>query len=226
MQNEMVKNAYSLLKAAAANWGIELTAVQVEQIDRFLHEILTANQKVNLTADTDPQVILLRHIADGLAAAGVLIKEANLPNPRILDLGSGGGYIGMAVKIAWPQARVTLMESLQRKYRFLNAMAVRSGLPGLSVCLSRAGEGRLPAAQTDFDAVLARALAPLPEALGLAIPLAAAEGSVLIFQSQAPDPEEPLLKSALARHGARLVKSIPYRLPQETHDRYLALFRR
>jgi len=141
-------------------------------------------------------------------------------------LGAGGGYIGMAVKIAWPQARVTLMDSAQRKYRFLNAMAVRSGLPGLTVALRRAGKGESPGLEKDFDAVVARALAPLAQALDLALPLTARSGLFLSFQSAPPHPEEPRLARVLARHAARLVKSIPYRLPREERERYLALFRR
>jgi 16S rRNA (guanine527-N7)-methyltransferase len=221
-----LEQVYSLLKEAAAGWGLTLAQEQLAQIDRYVQELLAANQKTNLTADTDPEVLILRHMADGLASAGVLIKEVKAPSPRILDLGAGGGYIGMAVKIAWPQAKVTLMESLERKFRFLNAMAVRSGLPGLSVALKRAEKGGAQGPDQGFDAVVARALAPLPQAVDLALPLAAPEGLVLIFQSAAPDPEEPSLRHVLARHAARLVKSIPYRLPREDRDRHLALFRR
>ena len=214
------------LQEAAAGWGLTLSPEQLAQIDHYLKELLAANQKTNLTSDTDPEVVLLRHVADGLAAAGILIKEVPKASPRILDLGSGGGYIGMAIKIAWPQAKVTLMESLERKFRFLNAMAVRSGLPGLTVALRRADKGAPRGPEKDFDVVVARALAPLPEALDLALPLAEPKGLVLIFQSAAPDLEEPGLQHVLARHAARLVKSIPYRLPREDRDRHLALFGR
>ena len=216
--------ASTALQEAAAGWGLTLSLEQLAQIDHYVKELLAANQKTNLTSDTDPEVVLLRHVADGLAAAGILIKEVPKASPRILDLGSGGGYIGMAIKIAWPQAKVTLMESLERKFRFLNAMAVRSGLPGLTVALRRADKGAPRGPEKDFDVVVARALAPLPEALDLALPLAEPNGLVLIFQSAAPDPEEPGLQRVLARHAARLVKSIPYRLPREDRDRHLALF--
>jgi len=220
-----IEQAYAELKTAARGWGLDLSPEQTARIDRFLNDLLSANAKVNLSADQSPQTVLLRHIADGLAAAAALRREMALVRPRILDLGSGGGYIGMAVKIAWPEAHMTLMESVQRKYRFLNAMAVRSGLAGLTVSSRRAGEGS-KAPETNFDAVLARALAPLPEAAALALPLCGTQGLCLIFQSQAPDANEPRLARVLARHGARLVKSIQYRLPREERDRHLALFRK
>lgn len=220
------KSASTLLAEAAAGWGLALSPEQLAQIDRYAEELLAANRKTNLTADCGPETVLLRHVCDGLAAAGVLIKEVAAPAPRILDLGSGGGCIGMAIKIAWPQAQVTLMESLERKFRFLNAMAVRSGLPGLSVALRRAGKSEPPQRERGFAAVAARALAPLPEAVDLALPLTAPDGLALIFQSEPPDPAEPALARVLARRAARLVKSIPYRLPRESRDRHLALFGR
>jgi 16S rRNA (guanine527-N7)-methyltransferase len=220
------KSASSALEEAAAGWGLFLGQEQFEQIDRYVNELLAANRKTNLTADADPAVVLLRHVADGLAAVGVLIKEVPKPSPRILDLGSGGGCIGMAIKIAWPQAKVTLMESQERKFRFLNAMAVRSGLPGLTVALRRAGKTDPRGPEQGFDAVVARALAPLPKAVDLALSLIDPQGLVLIFQNAAPDPEEQDLRRALARHAARLVKSIPYRLPREGRQRHLALFGR
>jgi 16S rRNA G527 N7-methylase RsmG len=73
---------------------------------------------------------------------------------------------------------------------------------------------------------VARALAPLPQAAELALPLTAANGWFLVFQSQAADDAQPELARVLARHGARLVKSIPYRLPREDRERYLSLFRK
>jgi 16S rRNA (guanine527-N7)-methyltransferase len=219
-----LERVYSLLKEAAAGWDLPLNDEQLAQIDRYVKELLAANQTTNLTSDSDPEVVILRHVADGLAAAAVLIKEIKTASPRILDLGSGGGYIGMAIKIAWPQAQVTLMESLERKFRFLNSMAARCGLPGLTVALKRAEKGGAHEQERGFDAVAARALAPLPQALDLALPLIAPQGLALIFQSADPDPEEQDLRRVLARHAARLVKSIPYRLPRETGQRHLALF--
>lgn len=220
-ENSPLQPAYLALKEAASLWGLSLDPEQLVQIERYEQELLAANMRLNLVADADPETVLLRHIADGLAAAGVLIKEATIPAPRILDLGAGSGCIGMALKIAWPQSRVTLMESSQRKYRFLNAMAARSGIGGLTVSLGRAGQG--PGA-SGFDIVVARALAPLPQAAQLALPMTKIGGIFLAYQSAPPNPEDPRLQRVLARHAARLVKSIPYRLPREDRDRCLALF--
>ncbi len=212
--------AQDLLAAACSGWGVELTPERRALIDGYLAHLLEYNRRTNLTAETDPEALRLRHVADGLAAAAILRKE--LPPgprpPRILDLGSGGGFIGIAIKIAWPEAEVTLMESLERKYRFLNAAAARTGLKGLRVVLRRAGGGPAPERDRGFDAVTARALAPLPEALALGLPLTAAGGVMAVFQSEEPSAE------TLAALPARLLKSVAYRLPLETKQRHLCLF--
>lgn len=218
-------SAWEALKSAAVQWEIRLETAHFAQIDRYLEDLLQYNLKVNLTADTDPSVLLLRHVVDGLAAVAPLkdiLKE--LPNPAVLDLGSGGGFIGMAIKIAWPQAQVTLMEALERKYRFLNATAARSGLKNLRVLKQTAVERSSGAGA--FDCVVERALAELPQAVRLALPLVKKGGFFLAYQSEIPDPRLDLLQKSLAKAGGRLVKSIPYRLPLENRDRYLALFQK
>ena len=220
---EIPDSAWDALKAAAVQWDLRLETAQLGQIERYVEDLLEYNRKVNLTADTDPSVILLRHIADGLAAVSPL-RELLPPDSALLDLGSGGGFIGMAIKIAWPEARVTLMESLERKYRFLNATAARSGLKNLRVVKKTAVEGF--AGEGTFDCVVERALAELPQAVRLALPLVKKGGYFLAYQSETPDPEVILLQKSLAKAGGRLVKSIPYRLPMETKDRYLALFQK
>jgi 16S rRNA (guanine527-N7)-methyltransferase len=177
-----------------------------------------------LTAETDPDALYLRHLADGFPAAGYLRRKLPLsPRCRVADLGSGGGFIGFGLKLAWPEAEVTLIESLQRKFDFLNVAAVRSGLKGLRVVKARAG--KQPAAG-GFDAVVERALAPLPEAVAAASPLLKRGGLFIAYQSEPPAPAEPALAKALVRASLSFVDMMPYRLPREEKDRCLAAFRK
>lgn len=208
---------------AAKGWGIELCQTQSEQVRRYVEDLLSYNAKTNLTAETDPRLIILRHVADGMAAVPALKRVLGaLAAPRILDLGSGGGFIGMGLKIAWPQADVTLMESVERKYRFLSGTAMRSGLKNLHVTLSRAGAGA--ASGKTYDAVTARAVAEMPQVVRLAAPLLNPRGFLLVYQSAPPPEDDADLKKSLAGTGGRLVECLPYRLPAEIKERYLALF--
>lgn len=216
-----MEEALRRLEAAAAGWGVVLSRGQLDQARRYVEYLLSRVQKTNLTAEKDPQRLILRHLADGMAAAAVLRPRLS-PEPKIADLGAGAGFIGIGLKIAWPQADVTLLEAVERKYRFLNSAVLVSGLKGLHVLLRKAtvGSWNGPA----YEAVTARAVAPCWQVVKLAAPLLRPGGLLLNYQSQAPQSQEPSLQKALAAAGARLVESIPYQLPAESRERFFALF--
>jgi len=218
----------AVLAEAATSWGLPLDKIALSRIESYLREVQAKNAVTNLTADDSWEDLALKHAADGLFAASVLRRElAGRISPRILDLGAGGGFIGITLKIAWLEAEVTLMESVERKFRFLNAAAARLNLPGLRPLKRRAGGGGPRSSyETGFDAVVERALAPLPQALELAAPLLAPRGIFAAFQTEKPDAESPALAKALAAAGARVLKSCAYRRPREDFERRLVLFER
>jgi 16S rRNA (guanine527-N7)-methyltransferase len=226
-----VSDPLETLAEAARTWGAPLDALALGRIKTYLEEVLAKNAVVNLTSDDAWDDLVLKHAADGVYAAAalrkILVSRGAPEKPRVLDLGAGGGFIGFCLKIAWPAAEVTLMEAVERKYKFLNAAATSLRMPGLRPLLRRAGAGSpgSPYA-TGFDAVVERALAPLPEAIRLAFPLLGPNGFFAAFQSDEPAPAEPELARALAAAGARVLESHAYRRPGETRDRRLMIFGR
>jgi 16S rRNA (guanine527-N7)-methyltransferase len=214
------------LAQAARAWGEPLDEAKLASVVSYLEFVKEKNESVNLTADADWDDLVLKHASDGIFAASVL-RPLLPPAPRILDLGSGAGFIGVVLKLVWPEAKVTLMESVERKYRFLNAAAARTGLKDLRVLNRRAGSGAaLNSYELGQDLVIERALAELPEAIRLTWPMLGPKGLFAAFQSEEPDPKEPVLAKALAATGATVLKSCPYRRPREARDRRLMLFAR
>lgn len=215
--------ALQKLRESAADWGIALGAAGDEIAD-YCASVMAANKKTNLTSEANVVDLILKHAADGVFAASVL-KEKLAPAPRILDLGSGAGFIGICLKLAWKEAQVTLMESALRKFRFLNAECARLKTTALRPLHRTAGDGRpSPAADRDFDAVIERAVAPLPEALKLSVPLIKPRGIVAAFSSVPADPGERDLSRALALARVRVLESRAYRRPAEDRERFLVLF--
>ncbi len=207
------------LAAAAEGWGAPLDAAALERVESYLREVAKKNETTNLTADGSWEDLVLKHAADGVFAAAALRAALGRDGARICDLGSGGGFIGVCLKIAWPEAQVTLVEAVERKFKFLNAESARLGLPGLRVLQRRAGDGRpYNSYESGFDAVVERALAPLEEALALARPLLKRGGLFAAFQSV---PAEP----PLAGTKMRLLESRAYRRPGEAQERFLVLYR-
>jgi 16S rRNA (guanine527-N7)-methyltransferase len=220
-----------ILSETARVWGAPLDAAALGRIKTYLEEVVAKNAVVNLTSDDGWDDLVLKHAADGVYAAAVLrevLAARGAPEkPRILDLGAGGGFIGICLKIAWPEAEVTLMEAVERKYKFLNTAAASLRMQGLRPLLRRAGAGSPGSSYTTgFDAVVERALAPLPEAVRLAFPLLGPNGIFAAFQSDEISPADAGLTRALAAAGARVLESHAYRRPGETRDRRLVIFGR
>lgn len=213
-------------RAALGDWlkalPLELDAAQWGRLESFIAALKEAAPRVNLTADLEEPTWWRRHIADGLAAVGPLKRRLG-PKPAILDLGAGAGFVGIAIKVAWPECSVALLESSYRKFQFLNVASAKLGVKGLRVFWRRAGA---PSPVGEFDAVLERAVAPLPEAVRLAVPLAKRGGIIVAWQSAAPTGTDAALESALHATGATLEEALPYRLPGEDRSRYLVVFTR
>jgi 16S rRNA (guanine527-N7)-methyltransferase len=210
---------------AALEWGLPIAPELLERLGEYA-AFVAAYERANLTAERSPGAVLLKHVADGAAGAACLKREfISFSAPEVLDLGAGAGFLGIALKILWPEARVTLLEPLKRRFDFLNLAILRLGLAGTRLVQKPARPKAEPSTVV-YDAVLAKAVLPLPELLPLAIPLLRRGGLFAAFQSAPPDSAAPLLRRTLEKSSARLVKSWSYRRPLEEKERAVALFGR
>ena len=209
--------------------GVALDPDRRELLRRYAALVLEHNRKTNLTAAKDASDVFSRHLADGIAAVPLLRRLlADRPGPSILDVGSGGGFIGVAIEAAWPEARVWLLESSHRKFLFLNWAAVALGLQARAVWAraERSLKSR-PAAwgpADGFDAAVGRALAPLEDAMPLCVPLVREGGCFVAYSSDGK--VGPKAEAMSNRLGAPLYSTRAYRLPEETKDRHLLAFRK
>ncbi|MHB2025728.1 MAG: 16S rRNA (guanine(527)-N(7))-methyltransferase RsmG [Elusimicrobiota bacterium] len=212
------------LQKTARAWGLALSQNQIDLIELYTNCVLDWNKKTNLTADNSFQAILLRHICDGLAAARLLRPFFRETSPSVAEVGAGAGFVGITLKIALPELNVTLIESSQKRYDFLNIAAVKIGLPGLKIIKKKIPQDFLGSLAGKFAFVLERALAPLSEAMEICWPLAAPGGIFAAYQSAPPDCREASLKRRLDLFSAKFLKSAEYRLPDEEQRRCLSFF--
>ncbi|MDR1734407.1 MAG: 16S rRNA (guanine(527)-N(7))-methyltransferase RsmG [Oscillospiraceae bacterium] len=161
----------ALLRALAADIGITLDAQALRRFEIYESFLLEENQKYNLTAVTDSREVLYKHFFDSLTVVGAYMEQcsedgAMLPiwsnAPSLLDVGSGAGFPGMCLGIAYPEWRITLLDSTGKKCRFLEALAERLALPNIRVICGRAEElGHDTKHREQYDIVTARAVARL-----------------------------------------------------------------
>jgi 16S rRNA (guanine527-N7)-methyltransferase len=146
---------------------------------------LVADEPASITSVRDPLRGVDVHVADSLVALDVAAVRAA---GRIADVGAGGGFPGLALAIALPEAHVSLVESVARKCRFLEGAATALELGNVDVVNARAEEW--PAGRDAHDLVVARALASLPVVLEYAAPLLRVQGTLVAWRGRREPAEE------------------------------------
>jgi 16S rRNA (guanine527-N7)-methyltransferase len=134
------------VRRALAEFQVQVNQEQVKQIQQYIDVLLRWNEKMNLTAIRDPIEILYRHICESAFGVAVLSAE----QCRLADVGSGGGFPGIPMKIAKPEIDLFLIESNMKKATFLTEVVRELGLTGVRVLVSRYEELSEEVAPLDF----------------------------------------------------------------------------
>ncbi len=178
----------------------------VKQFLRYRQELLDWNTRFNLTAITDPDEVLIKHFLDSLS----LLMAYDRPRARLLDIGSGAGFPGLALKIARPDWQVTLLEATGKKVTFLQHIIELLQLTGIKAAHGRAEElAHDGALRASFDVVTARAVASLPTLLEYAAPFCRVGGQIIL-------PKKGDLVEELAQ-GKRAARQVGAFLKDDVH---------
>jgi 16S rRNA (guanine527-N7)-methyltransferase len=187
---------------------LQLDEAQVHALSRYRERLATSEH--NLTSSRDRSELDRRHIFESLAFGRLLsIRGLLPPGTRMLDLGAGGGLPGLPIKIAWPEVRVTLLESKAKKCQFMQEVIDELHLAGAAVLGGRAEVlGHHPGHREAYDLAVARAVAPLPVLLEYTLAFLRAGGSLAAIKGSAGPRELAESKGALAELGARLTGTV------------------
>ena len=191
----------TLLQQGAAARGLTLDETALRRFDRYAELLTEWNEKMNLTAITEPEAITVRHFLDSLS----LLTAAELPEgASFIDVGTGAGFPAVPLKIARPDLQVTLLDSLQKRLTFLEAVSAELELP-MTVVHARAEEGgRQPALREQFQVAAARAVAALPVLCEYCLPYVRVGGCFVAMKGPDCGEELAAAKNAMGQLGGKL----------------------
>ncbi|HAM30827.1 MAG TPA: 16S rRNA (guanine(527)-N(7))-methyltransferase RsmG [Erysipelotrichaceae bacterium] len=188
-----------VLSRYAGDIGVQLDEKALELFDIYAGELVAWNEKMNLTAITEEEEVWEKHFYDSI------LPFASL-NPRSMcDVGSGAGFPGIPVKIAFPECHMTLLEPLQKRCRFLNEVKETLGLKDVQIVNARA-EDYVKEAREKFEVVSARAVARLSILLELCVPLLKPDGIMVALKGKNGEEELKNAQKAVHELGIRLIR--------------------
>jgi 16S rRNA (guanine527-N7)-methyltransferase len=194
---------FAALAREASKFGLDVTAEQIAVCERYADELIERNTSVNLTAITDPADIAHKHFLDSWTAFGARRWSGR---ERVIDVGSGAGFPGLALRIAKPELRVTLVESVGKKARFLVDVSGLLGFADVEVRNERAealGRDR----RDRYDVATARAVGTLAQVIEYLLPFIRVGGDALVWKGRVEQELASARKAATALGGeiARIV---------------------
>lgn len=175
----------------------------MDALGTYVDLVWMKKDEMNLTSVLSKEEIWGRHIADGLFCAGI-VKKLGGAEKSIIDLGAGAGYIGLSLAAALPEAKITLLESLQKRCAFMQWAALKMGLKNVTILNKRAVKGE----RGDFDFATERAMGKLEDIKSICLSYVKPGGIFLPFQS------------GTAEAG---VTAEAYTLPYDGKERFLAV---
>lgn len=212
-----------LLIAGACRLGLGLTHGQINNFQTYYEELADWNSRINLTTIIDYGDVQVKHFLDSLTI--VLALPQPLPvELKLIDVGSGGGFPGLPLKIIFPQIELALLESTNKKADFLRHMVQRLELERVMVVAGRAEEAaHLPAYREQFDVAVARGLAEMAVLAELTLPFCRVGGRLIAQKKGAIRDELDKSLKAIELLGGRLSEMKAIDIPEFTDSRCLVI---
>lgn len=196
--------AYQLDKfeKGLADLGISLNEIQIKQFLDYYELLVETNKVMNLTAITEFDEVIEKHFLDSLSLCRIYDLNREI---RVLDLGTGAGFPGVPLKIAFPQIRLVLADSLNKRIKFLENVVGELSLQNVSCVHGRAEEmGRNKEYREQFDLCVSRAVANLSSLSEYCIPFVKEGGAFISYKSGEIEEEADAAKKAISVLGGEL----------------------
>lgn len=206
------------------NLGIKLSKKQISQFLKYYELLVEWNGFMNLTAITEYDEVMKKHFVDSLS----LIKAFDVSKEAsVIDVGTGAGFPGLALKIAYPNLKITLLDSLNKRINFLNEVIIQLGLSGIEAIHGRAEDFAKPGKLREkFDLCVSRAVANLTTLSEYCLPYVKVGGEFISYKSEKMEEEMNAAKNAIHVLGGKIQGCEEFYLPDSDIYRNLIVIKK
>ena len=214
------------LKEELKQIDVELTERQIEQFYNYYELLIHWNSMINLTAITQLDEVVTKHFVDSLSLKKIIV-DIGQKSQSLIDVGTGAGFPGIPLKIALPHLKVTLLDSLNKRLKFLNEVIEKLGLEGIETVHGRAEDGaKKPELREAFDLSVTRAVARISVISEYCLPYVKTGGYFAAYKSGKAAEELEEGKKAIAVLGGKVEKTEEFLLPDSDMERTILLIKK
>ena len=207
---------YSYLIKTLSSWNFKIDDIKISQLDKYYEMLIEKNKVMNLTAITEFDEVLVKHFADSLSICTIIPDNVKF----VCDLGTGAGFPGIPMAIAYPDLQFTLIDSLNKRIKFLQEVVDALGLTNVTLVHARAEEaGRNKLYREQYDLVVSRAVANISTLSEYCLPLVKVGGYFISFKSGDIEDEIKQSGKAISKLGGKLQKPVLFNLPDTNISR-------